>query len=339
MPKSLKTVQTHPVTDDEFAALIKRVCPHIQSYSKIAVAVSGGGDSLALLYLLSRWSAQNNGPRIHALTVDHQLRAAAADEARYVAQLSSKWPRVQHEILIWRGRKPATAVAERARTARYKLLHDYCVTHDIPVLILAHHMDDQAETFLMRLAAGSGLDGLAGMLPSQEFHQIKLVRPLLDVSHERLLATLRSKRVKWIEDPTNANTDYLRPRLRAARDVLAAEGLTSSRVAVTAARIARGRSALEVYADALWTAQADVQGQGVTFKRAEWEMWPVDMQIRLLTRAMGVVNGKAPPARMEQIEHVHDLLSTAHGKTVRVTLAACMITRGAKTVKITREKP
>lgn len=315
-----------------------RVCPEPSLIQDLAVAVSGGGDSLALAYLLQRWAMDYPDLTLHMLTVDHQLRPEAAAEAAYVAQVVAAWPHVIHQTLLWRGRKPRTAVAERARAARYDLLQDYCTTHDIQYLVLAHQQDDQAETFLMRLAAGSGLDGLAAMLPVQNTGAITLLRPLLSVPHERLLVTLRAARLKWVEDPTNQNTDYLRPRLRAARDVLAAEGLTPSRLAVTSGRVARGRAALEAWADQLWHSYAQHTSVGVGFDRDAYFILPDDMQIRLLTRALTAVNGKSPPARMEQIEQIWAAIQVGGRQTVRVTLGGCVVTRGAKTLKISKEK-
>lgn len=318
------------VTEAEFAALIR---PFITDQEKsIAVAVSGGGDSLALLYLLSRFAYKNNGPALHALTVDHRLRKESKAEAAQVGVWVTHWPHVTHKILTWVGSKPKTKIAATARDKRYDLMAEYCAAHGITHLFLAHHQNDQAETMLLRLSAGSGLDGLAGMLPVQRRGKMRLCRPLLNIPHARLLATLRAAGQKWVEDPTNQNLDHPRPRLRAAADILAAEGLTSDRLATTASRLARARAALESYADQVW---AGVQATAniITISIPQWDSWPSDIRVRVLTRALAHLSPHHQ-ARLEQIEGGVERMAT----TTRFTLGHCLVSRGAKWIKITREK-
>jgi len=201
----------------------------------IAVAVSGGPDSLASAILVDRWARQRGG-RVVALIVDHRLRRESAAEAQTVAG----WLAVRgiaHEVLVWDGHKPATGIQEAARAARYRLLAGWCVEHGCLHLLTAHHREDQAETHLIRRRAGSGVDGLAGMAAVRELRKVRLVRPLLGVAKARLAALLDAEGQEYVRDPSNRNPVFERVRLRlAGADIEPA--LTQVKVAA-AARIAR----------------------------------------------------------------------------------------------------
>ena len=134
-----------------------------------ALAVSGGSDSTALMVLFADWLRQRRADAgAHTvLTVDHGLRPESAAEARAVADQAAALG-FRHALLVWRGPKPSTGLQAAAREARYQLMRDYMGAHDIATLFTAHTRDDQAETLLMRLARGSGLDGLAAIAPSIE---------------------------------------------------------------------------------------------------------------------------------------------------------------------------
>lgn len=182
------------------------------------VAVSGGGDSLALLLL-----AHEAFPgRVHAATVDHGLRAGSSAEADEVARWSFGLG-IPHRTLRWAGKKPASAIQARAREARYALLaRAACeigsMARPAPV-VAAHTREDQAETFVMRLSRGSGLAGLAAMRPVSEIAgapPVPLLRPLLGVSRGELREFLRVRGQHWIEDPSNEEPRFERVRIRRA---------------------------------------------------------------------------------------------------------------------------
>lgn len=199
---------------------------HLENISfPVAVAVSGGPDSLALL-LLAHDLAQKRGSHVVALTVDHGLRPESKEEALMVG----KWAQqhgIQHVILDWMGDKPQSHLQETARKARYALLTDWCHQHQIKTLLLGHHQQDQEETFWLRLSAGSGLTGLSGIKKRTIKNGILCLRPLLGFPKERLKDTLRAKGQLWIEDPSNHKDRFFRGRLR---QFLHEEGLTSSRL-------------------------------------------------------------------------------------------------------------
>ena len=180
--------------------------------SSLAVAVSGGADSMALAHLVAAWAGPRRGA-VTALTVDHGLRRESAAEARTVAA----WARgigLRHETLAWRHGGVTRRVQATARAARYRLMGAWCRRAGVTELLLAHHLDDQAETFLMRLAAGSGVRGLGCMRVRTATEAVELVRPLLGVPKSRLHATLALRGGACVEDPSNRDLRYTRTRLR-----------------------------------------------------------------------------------------------------------------------------
>lgn len=227
-----------PVTDKEknlavspemFSGLMSFLGIDWSGEKNLAVAVSGGGDSMALALLLSDWARQR-GMKLHALTVDHGLRPESAEEAKFVSR-TLKPLGVIHKTLVWEGKKPKTGIQEAAREARYKLMADYCIAKKIRYLCVAHHGQDQIETILFRMAKGTGVDGLVGMRPVQDTgYGLTLLRPLLSISHNELLTTCKASKIDWVEDPSNENKRYARVRIRNILDVLQAEGLSPKRI-------------------------------------------------------------------------------------------------------------
>ena len=205
-------------SNTELAILFKG----LGAYDRLFLAVSGGADSIALMQLVARWHRQT-GQRSHlyVLTVDHGLRAAARAEAEAVVVAATELG-IPSRILTWRGPRPETAVQATARELRYGLLFAHIAEQETEdaenqgsaALITAHHKDDLAETVLMRLARGAGVDGLAAIPPVSSRDGIALLRPLLDVPKQRLAAQLRADGIAWHEDPSNANSNFERVRVR-----------------------------------------------------------------------------------------------------------------------------
>lgn len=248
----------------------------------IAVAVSGGGDSMALALML-KWFCKG---KLLALTVDHGLRPESRTEAEKTgAALAGAG--ISHRILTWTGEKPGTHIQERAREARYDLLLKECVRENIKVLAVAHNAEDQMETFWMRLSHGSGLDGLAGMAARRTVAGVDIIRPLLGYSRAELRDYCRSQNIGWVDDPSNENTKYLRVRLRQFEDVLAAEGLTSARLALTVQKLRQSRDALEWLSG---EALRDCVLDGV-IDRARFLRYPEDTRQRVL---VAVIQAVAP---------------------------------------------
>jgi tRNA(Ile)-lysidine synthase len=206
----------------------------------LLLAVSGGPDSTALPLMAAGWAG---GPALYAATVDHALRPESAAEAQAVAALAAGLG-VPHRTLRWEGEKPATRLQERARNARYGLLEAEAERVGAKVVVTAHHLDDQAETVLMRLARGSGIAGLAGMAARTRRGAVEIARPLLGVAKSDLIAFCDARGVAYARDPSNANPRFARPRLRGLAGTLAAEGLDAPALARLARRAALAEEAL-----------------------------------------------------------------------------------------------
>ena len=200
-----------PVAPTEFAGRLELLGP-FEPAPHLAVAVSGGPDSVALAILAATWASERGGT-VLALIVDHRIRPEFTAEAATVAErLTAR--NMPSRILTLSGLTPGPALAERARQARYHALATACREAGILNLLLGHHAADQAETLMIRVLARSASRGLAGMPALLEQPRLRLLRPLLGIDPARLRATLRKAGITWVEDPSNTNPAALRPRLR-----------------------------------------------------------------------------------------------------------------------------
>ena len=250
------------------------------------------------------------------------------------------WSNVTHAILAWKGKKPTSRVMEEARGARYRLMAACCAKRKIKHLFLAHHQNDQAETFLFRLAKGSGLDGLAGMKRVQAYEGLIFARPFLDVPKDRLIATCKNYGVKYINDPSNEAERFARPRLRKAQKVLEAEGLTSKRLAQTAARLERARKTLYYISEKSFKGNAlEKNTKRIVLNKAAFEADYEEIGFRILIQAIKYLRPDEDYLpRMEKIENLlSDILKP---ETFRKrTLGGLIFERDdrKKTVKISIE--
>lgn len=208
-PPSFTSIE--PLTDAEFAQSMANLGP-FEPYPHLAIAVSGGADSLALILLAHQWVKDRKGS-LTALTVDHQIRPTSAQEARQVQQWLSAYG-IPTTILTWSEEKTERRLQEKAREIRYQKLEEWCHSHGILHLLLGHHLEDQQETVAMRAEKNSGIEGLAGMSAIVERPYHRLLRPLLSYSKKRLQATLVKHSQSWIEDPSNQNLKFKRVALR-----------------------------------------------------------------------------------------------------------------------------
>ena len=305
---------SRPLDGKTFASLMAPFEP-FETAPLLAVAVSGGRDSLALALLARDWAAARGG-RIVGLIVDHGLRAGSAAEAGAAAATLQRLG-IEAEILPWAGAKPRTGLQEAARQARYRLLWDACRRAGALHLLIAHHADDQAETLAMRAARDSGPDGMAGMAALSEVFDVRLLRPLLGVPRNRLTATLEAHGVPWCDDPSNADPRFERARLR--RQPLPAIAIDSGR-ADRDARLAE--AALDIVTvDADGTVAVDPVAFGVLER---------DMQERLLGRLVLAISGGAYPPRRDRLRRAAQRLLAAgdrgpSGRGQDFTLAQCKL--------------
>lgn len=333
-----------PLDPDEVAILFGAHRERLRR--RCALAVSGGSDSTALMVLFADWLRSEGselGPYT-VLTVDHRLRPESGSEARAVA-VQAEALGFAHAILTWEDPKPSSGLQAAAREARYRLMRAYLRAHGVRTLLTAHTLDDQAETFLMRLARGSGLDGLSAMAPVVSTSAvgdplpIEIVRPLLDVPKARLRATLKTRGMAWAEDPSNQSPAFERVRLRAAREHLKALGLTDSMLATSARRLRRVREVVTDLADQYFDPAAGaVQVHPCGFFRLDRARMPAASEIflRVLGRCIALAGGSdewVPLAKLEAIvAAVH-----AGGRTGTWTLARAMVTATEDAIDVERE--
>lgn len=303
--------------------------------SRIAVAVSGGGDSVALALLLQEWSAEC-GIKMLALTVDHGLRPESGAEAAAVQEFF-KIRKIPHKILRWEGDKPESHVQERARQARYRVLIEACRAENIDTLAVAHNLEDQVETFWMRLAHGSGLDGLAGIAASREDSGIRIIRPLLGMTRADLRGTCKRFDATFIDDPSNVNPKFLRPRLRQFEEMLADEGLTPQRLAQTMRKLEDARDALHwVLTLALKDSVTFSAENDAILSRPAWLHYPEDIRRRVMAHVLQHVQPQEYPPGSDALDR---LCRDAAGETFSGrTLAGCMVSPSGKgNIAVTRE--
>lgn len=285
----------------------------LKSGEDIAVAVSGGADSMALCHALSRM----HSGRVYAITVDHGLRPEARAEAEYVARVFADRSNVSHHILTWsHDGAPHARIQEQARAARYDLMAGFMHQKGVRFLFLGHHMDDQAETFLFRLAKGSGLDGLSCMASRVAFDDGRffLCRPMLSLSKAGMVAYCAAQKIEYIDDPSNQSDKYARVRLRQSMQVLAAEGLTPKRLSVTASRIARAREALEIISERAYNHLSVNNNERIEINLRSLMSEPQEIVLRVILRAMNdAVTTKGYGARMERVESLCEDLRLLQG--------------------------
>ena len=304
---------TSPISVQDAKALFA----DFKALPAVVLAVSGGPDSVALMWLMARWRrGLTDGPRLLAVTIDHGLRTEAAREARDVKRLAQHLE-LPHRTMRWTGDKPTTGVPAAARAARYRLLAKAARALGATHVLTAHTRDDQAETLLMRLLRGSGIAGLSAMARESGRDDLVLARPLLAVPKSRLIATLTKARVAFADDPTNRDTVLTRPRLRQLLPLLAAEGGDARALARLASRLARANAAVDVLADgaerylaltdsALRRGRAGANSKaGETqikeFDAGAFAAMPEEVRLRLLMRAIDQV-GHEGPAQLGKVE-------------------------------------
>lgn len=286
----------------------KRLFADLKSAPALVLAVSGGPDSVALMWLAARWQRSlARGPQLVVVTVDHGLRPEAAREAREVKRLAATLA-LTHRTLRWRGAKPNTGLPAAAREARYRLLAEAARAAGASHVLTAHTRDDQAETLLMRLLRGSGIAGLSAMARVSERDGVVLARPLLDVPKSQLIATLKRAKIGFADDPTNRDTVFTRPRLRALLPQLAAEGGDARNLVRLAARLSRANAAVEVLTDgAERFLRLRDRGDGphgpeaCSLEAAAFAPLPEEVRLRLLLRAINAL-GHEGPAELGKVE-------------------------------------
>lgn len=319
------------MTDEGNEALLKHLAlmPMLRDpKAKIGVAVSGGSDSMAALYLMV-----NTAPgQVAAVTVDHRLRTTSGDEARQVAQVCANLG-VAHTTLEWDHSIITGNLQDQARRARYRLIGDWARGQGVEDVVLGHTADDQAETFLMGLAREAGLDGLSGMRREWVQGGVRFVRPFLTVLRADLRAYLRRRDVSWIDDPSNENADFTRVKARRVMQALEPLGISAAMLAGSAGHLAQAGQALD---EVMWQAFQDFgeeRAGGIAFARREFMRLPGEVSRRLVDRALRWVSSADHGPRGPSL--MRAAAAMMEGRDL--TLHGCRVRIGEDIIRITRE--
>ncbi|MDW3222602.1 MAG: tRNA lysidine(34) synthetase TilS [Paracoccaceae bacterium] len=297
----------------------------------IGAAVSGGSDSIGLLCLLHDFS-QTHGTDLHVVTVDHGLRADAAREAGVVADLCTDL-NIPHTVLQWRGWDGQGNLQNEARRARYRLIAEWARARQLACVALGHTLDDQAETVLMRLARGSGVDGLSAMAPRRLADGITWLRPLLNVSRTNLQKDLKRRNVIWCDDPSNDDDRFDRVKIRQALAVLEPMGVTAKALGQVAFNMARARDALSWQAFLAARATVKIERGAVRINWNGYVTLPDEIARRILSGAICWISGaEYTPRRKAMLGLIESLK-----QNVSATAGGCQVSRDDDSLWIYRE--
>ncbi len=305
----------------------------------LGVAVSGGGDSMACLDLVQRYGREQ-GVAVRAVTVDHGLRAEAADEIALVERYCAAHG-IAHDVLTWNWDGTGNLQAE-ARGARYRLIADWAKAVGVGRVVLGHTETDVAETFLMRLARKSGVDGLARMKPAFERHGVRWLRPLLSAPRESLREYLREQGIVWAEDASNDDPTFDRVKARRILDALAPLGIDAETLSTVSFNLFLAKSALDhSLQDVAWRHVEEVSGDLLLPCDVieEDRQIPMETLYRLRAEALRWVGGGAYAPRSDGMIEMDIALTSAKA----YTLGGCLVTRedGARLAdrrwRVTRE--
>ncbi|WP_299623860.1 tRNA lysidine(34) synthetase TilS [uncultured Tateyamaria sp.] len=311
---------------DSVAAVLGETPP-----KRLGVAVSGGGDSVALLAVLVAY-AKDHEIELHVVSVDHGVRPEAKQEISFVTDLCARWD-LPHHVEYWTGWNGQGNFQANARDARYALMADWAYANDIGHIALGHTADDQAETFVMRLARGAGVDGLSAMAPRRVTHGITWIRPFLHVERAALRTYLQAARISWCEDPSNENRDYERIKVRDALTVLGTLGITIDGLVQVSHHMTKAREALDWQTFLAARDVATIQHGVVALDKRRFFTNPDEITRRLLVHSVTWVSGSGYAPRGAAVTRA--LTAVRAGQTT--TLDGCQIEVDGPAVWVFRE--
>tara|TARA_Y100000590_G_scaffold470689_2_gene667848 strand:+ start:1380 stop:2636 length:1257 start_codon:yes stop_codon:yes gene_type:complete len=321
-----------PVSESELSELFS----FLDKKNKIAIAVSGGRDSTALLLMLSEWlrfKKNLNDIKVYVLTVDHGLRAESSLECEKVKALSVQHG-LDHHTLIWHKTSVLGTSQLKARNARYKLLIDFATKKGIDNIITAHTLDDQIETFIMRLGKGSGLDGLRSIEFKRSIDNIDIFRPLLGISRKRITEILEQSGQNWIDDPSNQNKKFERIKIRKNISLLDNLNLSPSMISNSIRRLTRSQNAIKELSKVAFEQTVIVNELGyLSVNRKKIEKYPEDIVMRVLEQSIKLING-GDHISMSSLESAyHEVFIKKNNRTIN----GCLIKIGKNEYFISRE--
>ncbi|GHA37801.1 hypothetical protein GCM10007989_37110 [Devosia pacifica] len=330
MPARLTPPLTSPEAREQLFAPLR-------DYKAIGLGVSGGPDSVGLMLMVKQWADETpDAPTIFVYSVDHGLRPEAAGEVHGVLSLAARLG-LAARGLVWSDDKPATGIQEAARAARYRLIREAMRQDGAELLLTAHHISDQAETVLMRLAHGSGIEGLKGMQAFSEIEGLKIFRPLLDVDPKELHGLVADAGVEAVNDPSNADEHYERVRWRAALPQLTALGIDPPTLLRLSRRMADADAALAKIADAAFDDLVKLDGFGAArIERVAYDALGSAVATRVLARVLANVGGHQKAHALGQIEKLHDSIGS-ESALKNTTLLGCVVRADEHGIVVARE--
>ncbi|MCG7518711.1 tRNA lysidine(34) synthetase TilS [Ruegeria sp. Ofav3-42] len=299
--------------------------------ARLGVAVSGGGDSVALLLLLNE-IAQSENAELFVATVDHGLRPEAAAEAVKVGELAARLG-VPHQTLVWDGWTGDGNLQDHARQARYRLLTEWARRNAISAIALGHTADDQAETFLMRLGRASGVTGLAGMPAVRDQDGVTLLRPMLKITRKQLRDYLTAKGVEWIEDPSNHDLRFDRIKARQALSGLEGLGITAGSLTRVTENLAQAREALVRYTQESARKVSMVDAGDICLDRRGIQDLPQEIQRRILVGCVAWIAGAGYPPRQSSVDQALNAIDEGKGTSI----GGCLLVPQGNKMWICRE--
>lgn len=316
-----------------YTLLRERVAAHFGAKvpDNLGIGVSGGSDSMGLLTVLADW-AHNGGPVLRAVTVNHGLRPEAEQEAAHVAQVCEALG-IGHDVVAWQGWNGQGNLPDQARRARYGLMADWAEARGIGQVAIAHTVDDQAETFVMRLAREAGVDGLAAMTRQWRHGPVEFCRPALSLSRDELRRVLHERGVAWVDDPTNHDTAFERVRVREALKTLEGLGVSARALSNVAHHMSEVRETVYWYVFMAARECVTFQSGDVLIDRAAFRTLQRDIARRLVQHVLQWLSGAdyAPRGRSVDL-----LLEAIRGGTT-MTLHGCLMSVATETLRFTRE--
>ena len=303
----------------------------------LAVAVSGGPDSLALAYLTKCYALKNN-IEVKYFIVDHKIRKESSLEAKSVKSALKKIG-IESKVLIWRGKKPSKNIQAIARNKRYSLLANECKKNDINHLLIGHHLNDLFENFLIRLVRGSGLNGLISFDKNTKYKDknLNILRPLLDLEKKDLLYISKEVFNFFVDDPSNINTVYKRTRIRNLLQALEKEGLDKKKLKLTINNLKDSNKTIKFYVDKnLEKNSVFLTKKNTYILNNNFFDQSHEVIFRSLTKIIQNLGKKYYPVRGKSI---NELIKGINVKSFsKVTLGGCFIERVNETILISQEK-
>ena len=301
------------------------IATSISATDKVAVAVSGGIDSMALAIIASSYFKKP----ILAITVDHKIRKESKNEAEKVKKWFKKY-NIQHHIITLAKNTITSNIQSNARDYRYNLMTAFCQENNISNLLVAHNKEDQAENVLIRLLRGSGVDGLCGMKVKTNINNINIIRPLLDIKKETLKEFLVNIDQEWIEDPSNQDEKYLRTNIRNFISQAEDKELLVDRLVKTANNMQRSRSYIEYkIADDMQNVISLKQEGYYVIKTDQFKKLHSEAAHKILATLLKNIGGKYYKTRFEKINLLYQNILN-NSKIDGVTLSGCIIYTSSK---------